>query len=654
MRFLALLSILVLLTGCAVEKKITIRTKPEDATIKIMGADFGKSPVTYNFRFEKPGDSYNVVASRKGFQDRMATVGRDFAGQKLDLELHPIVRHINISTSIPAILSVDGKPFTAEPTTVAATDLEFTVDAQDRWITHVISAERRGFLRSELVVQWNDPSSIYSLRLEPVKKDLTFTTNPPGAEVYVDGQKIGTSPVVDKNRSFDFDTVANTFMPINVKVSKPGFEPLERKITFDDNKTEYAIDFIPRKKTFTIQSNPAGAEVKIEGAQVTTGANGIASATLEFPPTNDQGDLKVYKVTLTKATENDMQYYPAEVEVAWDQGKTSYEFPLKEILTREVAAANVGLARANNEWTVKGTGATTLAMKFVNEPQGSQPVKIASAPAGQTIGSFCVSPDGKSIVYTAMAVDAQGAPKSQMFMVQTSGNGATRNLSDGQSIDLTPAYTPAGDAIVFASNRAGKRLNIHRVSATGEGGVTRLTMADTNDLCPSVDAESKPQLFYQAHVDTRTDPRLYVTQIGTIFQTDLTQLGGTQPVVGPRNEVLFCQLNTNTQKRDIYKVSDKGGASENLTNSPDADDHDASWNQTGARIAFSSNRDKDSEGRLNDDIYILNLNAPDKPLRLTRNGSIDDCPQWDPSGDFIYFRSNRGSEWAIWKIAVPR
>lgn len=84
MRFLALLSILVLLTGCAVEKKITIRTKPEDATIKIMGADFGKSPVTYNFRFEKPGDSYNVVASRKGFQDRMATVGRDFAGQKLD------------------------------------------------------------------------------------------------------------------------------------------------------------------------------------------------------------------------------------------------------------------------------------------------------------------------------------------------------------------------------------------------------------------------------------------------------------------------------------------------------------------------------------------------------------------------------------------
>ena len=50
---------------------------------------------------------------------------------------------------------------------------------------------------------------------------------------------------------------------------------------------------------------------------------------------------------------------------------------------------------------------------------------------------------------------------------------------------------------------------------------------------------------------------------------------------------------------------------------------------------------------------VLAPGGPERPVQVTTNGSHDDCPAWDPSGQTIYFRSNRGGEWAIWKIDVP-
>ena len=36
--------------------------------------------------------------------------------------------------------------------------------------------------------------------------------------------------------------------------------------------------------------------------------------------------------------------------------------------------------------------------------------------------------------------------------------------------------------------------------------------------------------------------------------------------------------------------------------------------------------------------------------QLTTNGSLDDCPCWDRKGEYIYFRSNRGGVWNIWRF----
>jgi dipeptidyl aminopeptidase/acylaminoacyl peptidase len=111
------------------------------------------------------------------------------------------------------------------------------------------------------------------------------------------------------------------------------------------------------------------------------------------------------------------------------------------------------------------------------------------------------------------------------------------------------------------------------------------------------------------------------------------------------------QVNERTGKRDIYRVSDKGGAAEALT-SDGSDNTDPNWNFSGGRIVFASDRGKEAEdGRNNFDIWMLDI-AAGKPVQITQNGSVDDMPSFDPAGDCIYFRSNRGGAWGIWRIKL--
>jgi len=147
--------------------------------------------------------------------------------------------------------------------------------------------------------------------------------------------------------------------------------------------------------------------------------------------------------------------------------------------------------------------------------------------------------------------------------------------------------------------------------------------------------------------------QLPANQVGTVFRQDLAPQGGLQPRINPKNDaVILSAVNEKTGKRDLWKMSDKGGLPENLTNTPDVDEFDAAWNKDGTKIAFASDRAVDEKGRNNLDIWVMDVSHPQQPLQITSNASQDDGPQWDASGNAIYFRSNRSGEWGIWKISV--
>jgi Tol biopolymer transport system component len=262
------------------------------------------------------------------------------------------------------------------------------------------------------------------------------------------------------------------------------------------------------------------------------------------------------------------------------------------------------------------------------------------------------------VIFSVISGKDRNSFHGRLEMVHADGSGGVDYVSDGQSLDLTPSFSPGGDQIAFASDRFGKRLSICMMATNGAPGVKKITSGENNDLWPSIDSQPSPHLYYQSLLDTRSEPRLFEVQIGAMSMDDFTSAGGLQPRISPGNDaVLYCALNEKSGKREIFRLSltDKTGIPDNLANAPEDDDYDAAWSKDGSKIAYVVQRnidDKENPTASNPSIWIQDLRNPGKPVQLTNNGSCDDRPVWDPSGNFIYFRSNRGGAWGIWKIPV--
>jgi hypothetical protein len=650
---------ILFLTGCATNRTITISTRPDDALLRIDGIDRGHGPITQQFSFSGDTDTHSVTASRLGFKDETKEITRDYTADTLDIEMKPQTRKINLSIfPVPANVSIDGVPITTEPVSTISRELPFTVDSKGAWIGHTVTVERFGFEPKIVQVAWTDHDPDYVINLDRLRKDLSITTTPIGANIYLDGQFLGTTgttPLRDPAREFYVDPDTNQWISQHLRATKAGYDPVEKPISWDNGDSDYHLDLLPKTKSIRILTDPPGAIVTLDGKTLPQDASGMSYVDkLEFPP-DEKGQLRDYSGIASKKTA-DSEWEPLPFTINWDDGRTEYPIKLKEILTRPVALLEPVWEHGDEGWQISPRERTTLAMKSVAEAGAHTPVLVYWPGKGISIDSLDVSPDGTQVLFTVLSGKDRANFHSRMEMVQTNGAAGVQYVSDGESLDLTPSFSPGGDQIAFASDRFGRRLSICTMATNGGLGVRKITSGDNNDLWPSIDLAPTPHLFYQSMVDTRSQPRIYESQIGAAILNDLTTAGGMQPRISPDNDaLLYCGLNDKTGKREILRLNlnDKSGIPENLTNRPEDDEYDASWSKDGSRIAYAVERGgAASVGAGNPAICILDLKRADKPVQITSNGSVDDRPVWDPSGNFIYFRSNRGGQWGIWKIAV--
>ena len=655
MRWVAI-GVLALLAGCTTTREITISAQPPDAEMTIDGVDRGRGPLIQTFKFNSSDDVHHITAVRLGYAPQTVDLTRDYGGSNLLLTLEKQRRAITLHVKpVPALITIDGSALSDLPVEDTTVTLPFTVDDKNEWTQHVIQATREGYQPAEQTIRWEDTSTDYTLELDAMRKNLSITTNPPGAQVAIEGKLMGRSPIAAKAYAFPVDPKTGKFLPQKVTVSKPGYDPVDQPISWDNGRTNYEIDLVPKTKVVRFKTDPPVSVIKVDGQELRTDESGIANATLQFPPINEAGELKSFTATVSKATA-DTEWIPQQLPIAWDGGKTDYEITLKEVKTRPVTLLRSKSIRTDEGWQILPDSLETLAMKDVTEgPTSEPPVRITDLPKGSVVDTVNISPDGQWLLFTTLTGKTKSDFRSQIYTIRADGSAAPVMFGDGKSLDLNPSFTPDGSQIVFSSNRGGRHMSIWQLAANGEGGVTQLTTGDTTDLWPTADSDPKPRLYYEALVDSRPDPRLYMAQLGTTLRTDLTQGGGEQPRVSPKaDSVLFTLVNEKTGHRDIYKMSDRGGGAVNLTNSTEYDNFDPAWSKDGNKIAFVSDRSADEDGRHNYDIYVLDLTHPDKPTRITTNGSWDDCPAWDPSGKYLYFRSNRGGNWAIWRVTLAK
>ncbi len=230
---------------------------------------------------------------------------------------------------------------------------------------------------------------------------------------------------------------------------------------------------------------------------------------------------------------------------------------------------------------------------------------------------------------------------------QRVGSFARTRVTEGRWRDLDPAFTSDGNHVIFSSNRTSDNPTLWRIRLEGGGGITRITDSQAQDYMPSVSPSNG--LVAYASIPHGAD----TLQIWTVYANGAlpSQLRrGHSPRMSPDGQrMLFLRRDAETRRMQLWSMSVDGTNETQLTSNDNYDIFDPHWSPDGKWIVFASNRDSDADNPGNLDLWLMASDGT-KATRLTSNASWDDCPTFDRTGRWIYFRSNRGGAWNIWRL----
>lgn len=269
-------------------------------------------------------------------------------------------------------------------------------------------------------------------------------------------------------------------------------------------------------------------------------------------------------------------------------------------------------------------------------------------------GGGMLSPDGSKFVYTPIDRDFRswkryrGGRAQDVWVYDLTANSSVQ-LTRNRATNHQPMWL--GDTIYFVSDRSDQRLNLYAMSPAG-GEATKLTHFDDFDvLWPS--AGSDAIVFEKGGAIWRFDPATnQATEVPIRVAGDLpdTQArfvkagqfvesmdlspGGERAVFGARGE--------------LFTVPAKNGEPRNISQTPDAREHSASWSPDGTSIAYLS----DASGEY--EIYVRDQDGRGEPRRITRDGDIWMFPpRWSPDSTRLAF-ADKKQRLRIVEIATGR
>jgi Tol biopolymer transport system component len=260
------------------------------------------------------------------------------------------------------------------------------------------------------------------------------------------------------------------------------------------------------------------------------------------------------------------------------------------------------------------------------------------------IGPPVMSPTSDEMVYTVFVEEEGGGSYSNIFL-QHLGSPSKTSITTGKWLDLSPCIAPDGESVVFSSNRTNANPTLWRIPLREQGGYAVVTSSNALDFAPSIFPDGVSVAY--ASLPLAADDRQIWTVAGS-FRTQLRE--GDQPCVSPDGQtIVFMRRDRETKRNQLWVMDTDGSSETQLTANTGYDVLDARWSPDGSWIVFASDQGLDSRKNHNFDIWLIRPDGSSK-TQLTTNGSRDDSPCWDRTGESIYFRSNRGGMWNIWRF----
>jgi len=277
-----------------------------------------------------------------------------------------------------------------------------------------------------------------------------------------------------------------------------------------------------------------------------------------------------------------------------------------------------------------------------------------------------LNPMGTQMAYARRAKERRA--NFDLWVMDTQSQRAPQRITDFEADDLRPVWSETGQSLVFDTKIATSRTICEK--AVGTSGPVQMLTSDeklqgkTQDSDAAVSAQGK--LAYVACPDTgsysvqKTLKSLYPKQT-TIVIADasgkvITKQKGLNPRWSPDgSKIAFASDMTKTfgqrflrvRNRDIWVMNADGSGLRQLT-WHSADDIEPAWSPDGDQIVFASNRSRSAYDADNYDLWIMNSDGTGLS-QLTKGKAHDGHPVWATTG-FIYFHSDRGGQWDIWRV----
>lgn len=293
---------------------------------------------------------------------------------------------------------------------------------------------------------------------------------------------------------------------------------------------------------------------------------------------------------------------------------------------------------------------------------GWDPVSFAAKPMSSLVQhSFSeeggdydpdVSGDGAWIVFSSL----RHAPNPDLYIKKTHGATATRLTSDPAS-EIQPEFSPLGDKVAYASNRAGN-WDIWVVGVDG-ANPTRLTSGIGDDVHPSWSPDGK-EIVYSSYGPRSKQWELWI--VNTEQPSIRKWIGyGLFPQWSPNPKVpkiAFQQARFRGSKWfSIWTVDLVDGEAKYPTEIISSVQHACicpSWSPDGTQLAYSTvGRSTYQEGfdsatldTGGEDIWLIDLDGTNN-LRLTNSDAANYSPNWAPDGRIV-FCSDRNTIDNIW------